>query len=106
MTLFKAGTDAHACAKRAATTDGSQLVRRLGFIDNPWGEKARLLTKSTSRLEDKHWAMIMAYSATYISGYSDDEGSADEKGYGTETQPHAFIELDWCVSFLTDKHIP
>jgi len=96
--LFKAGDDAHACAKCAATTDGSQLIHHLGFIDNPWGKKACLLMKSMSRLEDKHWAMIMTYSAT--DGYSDNEGSADENGYGTEMQPHVFIELDWCVSFL------
>jgi hypothetical protein len=98
MTLFKAGDNAHACAKRMVGTnlnDGLQALHRLGFVDNPWGEKACLLVKMTLHLGDKHWSLIMAYSYTYINGNSDDEGSADE--FGGEVQPHAFLKLEWCI---------
>jgi len=99
--LYKAGDDALACAKWGAANDGSQMLRRLGFIDSPWGKKACLLMKTTLRLKDKHWSLVVAYSYAYIKGNSDDEGSVDEGK--DEAQPHAFLELEWCIFFPSQQ---
>ena len=96
MTLFKSGEDALK-ADREAVRGGSRYSRGLGFVDNPWGEKARQLVKTTYRLDDTHWGMIKehAFAHINITGKESDEENQGITGFDDDTNPHAVIELDW-----------
>lgn len=97
MTLFKSGEDALK-AEREAVRAGSRFNRGIGFVDNPWGEKARKLGRTTSRLDDVHWGMIKEHASVHIgtAGDQSDEGIAglDDASEAT-LNPHGFIDLDW-----------
>jgi len=96
LTLFKSGEDALR-ADREVVRGGSRYSRGLGFVDNPWGEKARQLVKTTCRLDDTHWGMIKEHAFAHIStGEESDEGiSGFDDDTGKAMSLHAIIELDW-----------
>jgi hypothetical protein len=79
---------------REAVRAGSHYSQGLGFVDNPWGEKACQLGKTTCHLDDTHWGMIKEHAFVHISatGEESDEGIDDA---GEAMNPHALIELDW-----------
>ena len=78
---------------------GSRYSRGLSFADNPWGEKAHQLVRTTSRLDDVHWGTIKEHAFAYIgaTGEESDEEFAglDDDARDAALNPHAFIELDW-----------
>ena len=80
---------------------GSRFTRGLGFVDNPWGEKARQLVKTTCHLNDTHWGMIKENALARIStaGEDSEEGidGLDDNG-GDAMNPHALVQLDCKVS--------
>ena len=90
MTLFKSGEDALR-VDRDAVRAGSRYSRGLGFIDSPWGEKARQLVKTTSRLDDTLWGMIKESASAHLS-VADEESDDDVI---EALNPHAYIDLDW-----------
>jgi len=96
LTLFKSGEDALK-ADRESVKGGSRHSRGLGFVDNPWGEKARQLVKTTCRLDDTHWGLIKEYAFAHISmgGEDSDEGVAGADDDNGATDPHAILVLDW-----------
>jgi thioesterase domain-containing protein len=95
LTLFKSGEDALKVDKEAVRA-GSRYSRNLGFVDNPWGEKARQLGRTTCRLDDNHWGMIKEHAFAHIgtAGEESDEAGASFND-GEAMNPHAHIELDW-----------
>jgi hypothetical protein len=93
LTLFKSGEDALK-VDREAVRAGSRHTRGhgLGFVNNPWGEKARQTGKATSRLDDMHWDMIKEHAYAHIGAAGDD---SDEIAGNAASNPYAFIDLDW-----------
>lgn len=74
---------------------GARYSRGLGFVDNPWGEKARQLVKTTCRLDDTHWGMIKEHALAHI-GAAGDDSEEGIPGFDDEAMnSHALIELDW-----------
>ncbi|KAN0107510.1 hypothetical protein V8E52_010028, partial [Russula decolorans] len=96
LTLFKSGEDALKVDKEAVRA-GSRYSQGLGFVDNPWGEKARQLVKTTCRLDDTHWGMIKEHAFAHIGigGEESDEGIAGFDDDTSGANLHAIINLDW-----------
>ncbi|KAI0302879.1 hypothetical protein B0F90DRAFT_179304 [Multifurca ochricompacta] len=67
-----------------------------GFIDDPWGKKAREWVTATERVDDDRWEQIIEKAQTYFHAGYDVSSSPDAGG-----PSHAFIELDWCVFFIS-----
>jgi len=95
LTLFKLGEDALKVDKEAVRA-GSRYSRGLGFVDNPWGEKARQLVKTTCCLDDTHWGMIKEHAFAHIGtgGEESDEGIAGFDDDTSGANLHAIIDLD------------
>ena len=77
---------------------GSRYSCSLGFVDNPWGEKACQLGRTTCRLDDTYWGMIKEHAYAHIgtAGDESDDGIAGFDDNASEAMnPHVLIELDW-----------
>ncbi len=86
-------------------------TRGFGFTEGLWGNKMCEFVKMTAWLTDKHWDNIMEHTANFISTHpldSDDENNANNNA-DTKTEAlnsHAAISLDWCICYVTVKHLP
>jgi hypothetical protein len=98
LTIFKSGEDALK-ADREMVNIRSRYTKGLGFVDNPWGEKARQIGRSTSRLNDKHWEMINEHAYAHIGVVGDDSeeviAGPNNDADDPASNPHAFIDLSW-----------
>jgi hypothetical protein len=78
---------------------GPRNVRGLGFIENPWGEKAREFVKTTKRLDESRWRIIIEHAHAYLSAELDrdaiDEDNNEIGGEDGCVNPRAAIDLDW-----------
>ncbi|KAI0282251.1 hypothetical protein BC826DRAFT_1110850 [Russula brevipes] len=97
LTLFKSGEDMRQGDRVSVADDQSTRGKANNFTDKIWGEKARQLVKSTSRLDDTNWPIIKAHASVFYNNIEteDEEGeSALEDVDDPVSNPHAFIVLD------------
>jgi len=76
----------------------------LGFTENPWGTKACKFITSMKKFKNSHWGAItneifklnlLGHGLTMDLNEND---NGNEGNVGTRwVNPHARIEIDWCV---------
>jgi hypothetical protein len=78
---------------------GTRNPRGLGFIDHPWGEKAREFVKTTKRIDESLWDSILQQANLHLDSTDrdgldeDDNDNSDEDG--SSVNPRGVINLDW-----------
>ena len=98
--MFKTGEDAMQADRdhnANGSRGGAQNIRGLGFIENPWGEKARAFVKTTKCINDSLWDTIIEAACEHntelgVFGEDNDKNNDEDRSYGN---PHTSIDLDW-----------
>ena len=82
-------------------------LRIYEFADDPWGLPACNLTKRSQGLSEESWELIIDHAAEFLSKKEQDilkkrNSSGDNGDSGVvgdwDMNPHAYIDIDWCVS--------